>query len=68
MAVKSKAEQIRRAMVRIEEAATQLMFYAERWTLTGRSFYDLKCDRKELLAAGRRYGRAIEALTRVRSR
>lgn len=66
--IKSKAEQIRRAMVRVEETAVELMFCAERWTVVGRSLYDLKDDRKNLLACGRRYGRAIEALTRVRSR
>lgn len=63
----SKAERVRNAASRAEEHATALLYYAEHWSLTGRSMHDIKCNRRELFAAARKYGRAMDALTKVRA-
>lgn len=63
----TKAERIRRAMDRAEEAATELLYYVEHWTLTNRSMHDIKIHRRYLLSAARRYGRAMDAITRIRA-
>ena len=63
----TKAERIRRAMERAEDAATDLLYNAEHWSLTGRSMYDVKVQRRSLLAAARRYGRSMDAITRIRT-
>lgn len=62
----TKAERIRRAMARAEQAAVDLFYYAEQWSLTGRSMHDIKCNRRELLIAARQYTRSMDAITRVR--
>lgn len=53
-----------RAMTRAEDAAMQLLYYAEHWATTGATFYDLKRRRTDLLEAARRYGRAMESVAR----
>jgi hypothetical protein len=53
-------------MERVEETATELLYRAEHWTLTGMTLHDAKCRRRELLEAARRYGRAMDALARGR--
>lgn len=61
----TKAERIRRAMDRAEQAMTDLLSMAERWS-TDRSPHDLKCDRRDLMGAARRYSRSMDAITRIR--
>lgn len=63
----TKAERIRRAMGRAEQAMVEVLREAENWTLTGRSMHDVLCHRRELLGAARRYSRAMDAITRIRA-
>lgn len=63
----TKAERLRRAMDRAEDASTEVLYCAEHWTLTGRSMHDIKCHRRSLLNAARRYARAMDAITRIRA-
>jgi hypothetical protein len=60
------AEKFARAAERMERCATELLYQAEHWTLTGRTLYDLSCSRRELLAAARRYGNSVNRLSRSR--
>jgi hypothetical protein len=64
---KSKADRIRDAMSRAEEAAADLLYSAENWSLQNRTMYDVRNHRRDLLRAARRYSRAMEAITRVRT-
>jgi hypothetical protein len=63
----TKAERIRRAMDRAEQAMVDLIYQAEHFSLTGRSMHDIKCYRRDLLNAARRYSRAMDAVTRIRA-
>jgi hypothetical protein len=54
-----------RQMYRVEETATELMYAAEKWAAAMTS-HDAKFRRRELLRAARDYGRAMDALARVR--
>lgn len=65
--IKSKAERIRDAMSRAEEAAADLLYSAENWSLQNRTMYDVRNHRRDLLRAARRYSRAMDAITRVRA-
>lgn len=60
----SRAEILNKRMERVEGAATNLLYKAEHWTLTGATLWDVKCRRQELLEAARAYGKAIDALAR----
>lgn len=62
----TKAQRINRAMIRAEEAAADLLFNAERWTLTNRTMYDIRNDRRDLLRTARAYGKALESISKVR--
>jgi hypothetical protein len=60
----NKAQILAKRMERVEYTAAELMFRAEQWTVTGPTLWDLQVRRRELLAAGRNYARAVNALTR----
>jgi len=60
--MRSKAKIRREREARVEEAAVDVMYYAEQWSLNGCTFHDLKCRRRNLLAAAREYGAAMRAL------
>ena len=49
---------------RVEDASARLQMAAERWTLTGRSVFDISMDRRELLKAARAYAAAVRNLAR----
>jgi hypothetical protein len=51
----TKGERISRAITRAEEASVELINKAEQWTVTGRTLWDLKVMRQELLKAARTY-------------
>jgi hypothetical protein len=51
-------------MERAENAAADLLYVAEHWTTTDATLYDLKCRRRDLMGAARRYGKAMDALSR----
>lgn len=51
---------------RVEETAMDVLYYAEQWSTTGATFFDLKRRRESLLEAARRYGRAVDNLARKR--
>lgn len=62
----SLAERRSRAAERVEIAAADLFFRTDRWTLTGRTLFDIRNDRRDLLTAARYYGNAVRLLGRVR--
>jgi hypothetical protein len=66
MAKLTPQQKFMRAAERMERAATELLYQAEHWTLTGRTLYDLSSQRRELLAAARRYGNSVNRLARTR--
>lgn len=53
-------------MKRVEEALTELLYYAEYFSTTGASIHDMKIRRRYLLDAARAYGRAMDNLGRRR--
>ncbi len=68
MAKLTPAEKFARAAERMESAATELLYQAEHWTITGMTLYDMSARRRELLAAARRYGAAVNRLSRSQKR
>lgn len=60
----TRDEVLTKRMERLERAATELMYQAEQWTLTGATLYDMSVRRRALLDAGRRYGKAAAAMAR----
>lgn len=62
----SLAKRRETAAARVECAAADLLFRADRWTLTGRTLFDIRNDRRDLLTAARYYGNAVRLLGRVR--
>jgi DNA repair ATPase RecN len=56
----------RRSMESVEEAATELLYYAEHFSLQNQTMHDWKVRRRNLLEAARKYGRAMDALGRRR--
>jgi hypothetical protein len=59
-----RGDRLRRMEI-VEEAMTELLYRAEHWTTANASMHDIKCRRRELLDAARRYGRAMDALART---
>jgi hypothetical protein len=66
MAKLTPGEKFSRAAQRMELCATELLYQAEHWTVTGMTLYDLSARRRELLAAARRYGASVNRLARSR--
>lgn len=58
----TKSQKASAARRRLEEAVSDLLLYAERWSITGRTLVDWRNDRRNLLEAARRYGRYIQRL------
>lgn len=60
------ADRLDRAMKRAEEAAGDLLFQAERWSLQNRTLYDIRNDRVGLFREARRYANAMRRVAAVR--
>lgn len=58
---------VSKAMQRVEQAATEVLYWADHHSTTSASFHDAKVRRRALLGAAREYGTAIRALARLRA-
>jgi hypothetical protein len=66
MAKQTAAQRLTSAVNRLEEATTQLLRQAERFSYQVTSDTDQQWRRRSLLEAGRLYGKALDRLSRVR--
>lgn len=62
----SQQQKVSAAFNRAEDAIADLLREAENWTLVNRPMWDIRVHRRDLLAAARKYARAMDRLTRVR--
>lgn len=58
-------KKIEYAIEAVEDRATGLLYWAEQFSLTGGTIYDLKVRRQGVLSAAREYATAIRRLARL---
>ena len=62
----SNMRRIKNALNREREAIATLLYEAEHWSTTGRTFNDLKWSRVRLFEAAYEYAAAVRALARLK--